>query len=158
MEQGLMERLTSDTAFAARMQKQAEAFAKKQAKAWEGAVAQAAKRGVKIKPDSLRFDQAASDGLGKNVVTLVCACGCEVDRYTSDIHTFDGCKDCRKANSATKKEEKKQINALFIQARKAGALGKDGINFEMLAKAQAANTTPAAPTAPTEGETEEAQS
>lgn len=43
----------------------------------------------------------------KRRVKLLCSCGVEVERATSDLHTFIGCNDCkkevRKANKASKK-------------------------------------------------------
>lgn len=43
----------------------------------------------------------------KRRVTVVCSCGTNVERATSDLHTFKGCAGCKKASSKVEKMEKK---------------------------------------------------
>lgn len=52
---------------------------------------------LQVKPGSMVQELAHPVYGNKRRVTLVCECGVEVERATSDLHTFLGCEVCKKA-------------------------------------------------------------
>lgn len=62
---------------------------------------------LNIKPGSMVQEASHPTYGNKRRVTVVCACGVEVERATSDLHTFLGCEVCkkliRKTNAMAKK-------------------------------------------------------
>lgn len=74
---------------------------------------------LNIKPGSL-IQEADHPVYGnKRRVIVTCACGCEVERATSDLHTFIGCAECKKVIQKAAKAKKKLFEAEAIAALKA---------------------------------------